>query len=133
METGTIEQIVHFDASPSLIYQLLMNAEKHSGFSEAEVNMSQEINGKFDTYDQYCHGYNIELIEGKKIVQAWHFDEDGWPENHFSLCTFIFENGENGGTKLSFTQTEIPAHKVAALESGWQDFYWKPMKEYLSK
>lgn len=133
METGTIEQIVHFNASPTAVYQLIMDAAKHSGFSEAEVNMSNEINGKFDTYDGYCHGYNIELIPGKKIVQAWHFQEEGWPEDHFSICTFLFEENENDQTTLTFSQTQIPTHKIAALETGWQDFYWKPMKEYISK
>ena len=67
-----------------------------------------------------------------KIVQAWHFAEDGWPEDHYSICTFTFESIENK-TKLTFTQTEIPAHKAEELERGWNDYYWEPIKEYLKK
>ena len=81
-------------------------------------------------FDGYCHGYNIELIEGKKIVQAWHFAEEGWPDDHFSTCTFLFEEAGNK-TKLTFLQTDVPEHKVEALKGGWKEFYWEPMKAYL--
>jgi activator of HSP90 ATPase len=130
METKNLKQIVTFKAAPAEVYQLIMDAKKHSTFSGAKAVTSRKTNGKFETYDGYCHGYNIELEEGKKIVQGWHFAEDGWPDTHFSICTFLF--GKKGaGTQLTFTQTGIPAHKVDALKSGWKEYYWEPMKEYL--
>lgn len=130
METRQIEQTIIFDAAPEEVYDLIMNEEKHAAFTESEVSMSTEQNGKFNVFGGYCHGYNIELIEGKKIVQAWHFDEDGWPDDHFSICTFLFEAVGNG-TKLSFTQTDIPAHKAESISEGWKEYYWEPMKTYL--
>lgn len=130
METKTINQTVYFDASKEEVYQLLMDADKHSAFTGSKVIMSKEINGKFSVFDGYCHGYNMELDEGRKIVQAWNFAEDGWAEDHYSICTFLLEN-ENGKTKLTFTQTDVPEHKKEALESGWKEYYWEPMKEYL--
>jgi len=87
-------------------------------------------NGKFNIFDGYCQGYNIELDKGKKIIQGWHFAEDGWPEEHFSQCTFIFEP-EGKGTKLTFEQSNIPEHKVATLTDGWKQYYWDPMTKYL--
>jgi activator of HSP90 ATPase len=94
--------------------------------------MSKKPNGKFTVFDGYCHGYNIELTEGEKIVQAWHFEEDGWPDDHFSTCTFRLEAaGEK--TRLHFLQTDIPEHKVESLREGWKQFYWEPMKGYLKK
>jgi activator of HSP90 ATPase len=74
----------------------------------------------------------MELVEGKKIVQAWHFEEDGWPEDHFSICTFLFEEQDNK-TKLTFLQTGVPVHKVESLKSGWKQFYWDAMKNMLKK
>ena len=107
-----------------------MNPKAHSAFTGSEVTMSTKINGKFRVFDGYCSGYNIELVEGKKIVQAWHFEEEGWPEDHFSVCTFVFEKlGKK--TKLSFTQTGVPEHKVDALKDGWKNYYWEPMKAFL--
>jgi activator of HSP90 ATPase len=132
VKTKSIKQTITFDASPDNVYELIMNQKKHAAITGSEVKMSSKIKGKFDVFDGYCHGYNIELEQGKKIVQAWHFAEDGWPEEHFSICTFLFEN--NGAkTKLVFQQTGIPEHKVEALKSGWKEFYWNPMKAYLKK
>ncbi len=132
METKNIKQTASFDATPEEVYELIMDAKKHAGFTGTDAKMSKKVKGTFEVYGGYCKGHNIELEPGKKIVQAWHFEEDGWPETHFSTCTFIFEK-KGKGTKMTFTQTGIPAHKVEALKEGWKEYYWSPMKEYLKK
>jgi activator of HSP90 ATPase len=130
MKTKSIKQNVTFDAAPEELYQLIMNPKKHSAFTGSEVIMSTKVNGKFRVFDGYCSGYNIELVDGKKIVQAWHFEEEGWPEDHFSICTFVFEK-TGKKTKLVFEQTGVPEHKVQALKDGWKNYYWEPMKAFL--
>lgn len=132
MKTKTIKQTVTFPgAKPMEVYNLIMDAKAHSAFSGSKVIMSTEINGKFDVFDGYCTGFNIELKEGKKIIQGWHFKEDGWPEDHFSICTFVFDKVPTG-TKLTFTQSDIPEHKAESLKNGWKLYYWQPMKAFLS-
>jgi len=81
MKTKTIRQSASIKASPEEVYDLLMDEDKHSSLTGTSVKMSKEINGKFEVFDGYCHGYNIELDRDKKIVQAWHFQEDGWPSD----------------------------------------------------
>ena len=131
MKTKNIKQTVTFQgARPKDVYNMIMDEKIHSAFSESKVEMSTEINGKFEVFDGYCTGFNIEMKEGKKIIQGWHFKEDGWPEGHFSICTFVFEKIPTG-TKLTFTQTHIPEHKVESLKNGWKIYYWQPMKAYL--
>ena len=132
MKTGSIHQAIEFNAEPQSVYELLMDQTLHSEFTGGAVTMSKELNGPFSVFDGYCNGYNIELQEGKRIIQAWHFMEDGWPEDHFSTCTFIF-NKTDKGCLLDFTQTDIPEHKVEALTQGWNDYYWQPMKTLLTK
>jgi activator of HSP90 ATPase len=107
-----------------------MDSKKHAAFTGSEVATSAKVNGKFSVFDGCCHGYNIELIEGESIVQAWHFAEDGWLDTHFSTCTFLFQQTGNK-TKLTFLQTGVPGHKVEALKHGWKEYYWGPMKAYL--
>lgn len=126
MKTKTIKQTASFKASPEDVYEVLMDSGKHSSLTGTAVIMSKEINGKFEAFDGYCHGYNIELDKGKKIVQAWHFQEDGWPDDHYSICTFDFEPTEKG-TRLTFTQTGVPEHKYEELKDGWKEYYWVPM------
>jgi activator of HSP90 ATPase len=130
MKTKSIKQTATFDASALEVYNLIMDAKKHSKLSGSKVTMSNKPKGKFTVFDGYCHGYNIELIEGEKIVQAWHFEEDGWPEDHFSICTFSFEQKGNK-TKLTFIQTGVPEHKVEQLKDGWKEYYWEAMKALL--
>ena len=107
-----------------------MDEKLHAAFSGANVIMNKRIKGKFDLFDGYCSGYNIELIDGEKNVQAWHFLEDGCPEDHYSICTFKFRQ-IGIKSKLNFTQTRVPVHKVEELKGGWKDVYWDPMKTYL--
>ena len=131
MKTKSIQQEILFNSKPEVIYNLFLNQETHSEITGSEVLMDTKINGHFSVFDGYCKGYNIELSVNQKIVQAWNFDEEGWPEDHYSICTFVFEPTTDG-TKLTFTQTEIPAHKAEELQRGWTDYYWEPIKEYLN-
>ena len=71
-------------------------------------------------------------MKDKKIVQAWHFAEEGWPDDHFSICTFLFTETATG-TKLELTQTNVPTANVKRLKDGWKQYYWEPMKAMLSK
>jgi activator of HSP90 ATPase len=130
MKTKSIKQTATFNASPEKIYNLIMDEKKHAAFTGSKATVSTKPDGKFTVFDGYCHGYNIELAEGRKIVQAWHFAEDGWPDDHFSICCFELEKSGNK-TKLRFLQTGVPEHKVDSLKEGWKEFYWDAIKKYL--
>jgi activator of HSP90 ATPase len=129
MSTGEINASVFLKASPKEVYQLLMDEKLHSILTDGEVKMSDRPDGRFEIFGGYCHGYNIELVPGQRIVQAWHFDEDQWPRNHYSICTFEFE-AQEGGCKMSFHQSDIPEATVEKLKKGWQSYYWEPMQSY---
>ncbi len=129
MKTKTINQTITFDASPKDVYQALLDDKKHAEFTKSAATIDNDKNGKFSVYDGYCHGYNIELTVNEKIVQAWHFAEEGWPDDHYSICTFLIKQSGTR-TNLTFTQTDIPKHKADALNSGWIEYYWEPMHEY---
>lgn len=42
MKTGTIKQIVSFSAKPEIVYDLIMDAKKHSAFTGGPVEMSKK-------------------------------------------------------------------------------------------
>ena len=56
MKTKTIKQSVTFHAKPIEVYELIMDAEKHSAFTGTKVKMSGKVNGKFEVFDGYYHG-----------------------------------------------------------------------------
>ena len=132
MNTKSIKQTATFDATPAEIYHLIMDQKKHADFTGSPAIIDSKVNGKFTVFDGYCHGYNIELVKDEKIVQAWHFAEEGWPDDHFSICSFRFKKEDNN-TKLIFLQTGVPENSFKALSQGWKDYYWGPMKAYLKR
>lgn len=130
MRTKTIRQTINFKAKPLEVYEILMDEKKHAEITNSEVKMSRKVKGKFSTFGGYCNGYNIELVEGKKIIQAWHFDENEWPEEHFSICTFLFDKTPTG-TKLIFSQKGVPVNKYEDIKNGWHEYYWIPIKQFI--
>ncbi len=132
MKTKSISQTVTFNATADKIYGLLMDGMALTAITGTKASIDPRVTGQFSVFDGYCHGYNIDLVEDRKIVQAWHFTEDGWPDDHFTICTFNIEPAGNK-TKLQFRQTRIPENKVLLLKNGWKEFYWEPIKSYLKE
>ena len=126
IKTKDLKQIIKFNATPNQIYDTLMNSKKHSEFTNSNAKMNNKVNGKFTAYYNYIKGFNIELIKDKKIVQLWRCND--WPLNHYSEVTFSFKSIK-GGTKLTFTQINIPIKQYRGIKQGWIDYYWRPLKE----
>jgi hypothetical protein len=39
----------------------------------------------------------------------------------------------DGGTKLTLDQTRVPSSQVKYYENGWNEYYWKPLLNYLKR
>ena len=126
----SIRQTATFKASPHAVYEAIMDAKKHSEFTGGRAKISRQVGGKFNIYNGDIEGTNLELVADKKIVQSWRYSD--WPEGHYSTSTFSLE-AVPGGTRLTFTQTDVPDDKYEEIKQGWKDYYWKPMKEMLEK
>ena len=107
-----------------------MDSRKHSKFTDTKASISRRVSGKFTAYDGYIEGVNLELTPDKKIVQSWRGSD--WPVGHYSRATFSLREIE-GGTQLTFTQTDVPEDQYESISQGWRDYYWKPMKKMLEK
>ena len=130
MKTRTIKQTVTIKTTPHEVYETLMDAKKHAKLVGANAKITKKVGAKFSIYDGEIEGVNLELVPDKKIVQSWRYSD--WPEGHFSKATFLLEETREG-TKLTFTQTDVPEDKYEDVAQGWDEFYWEPMKEMLEK
>jgi activator of HSP90 ATPase len=126
----SIEQEIIIKASTHNVYEALMDSRKHAEFTGDKASISREIGGSFSAYDGYIEGINLDLIQDEKIVQSWRGSD--WPEGHYSTATFTLEKVEDG-TRLTFTQTDVPDEVYNDVSQGWYDYYWEPMKEILEK
>jgi activator of HSP90 ATPase len=128
LKVKTIQQTATIKATRHAVYEALMDSKQHGQFTGGAAKISRKVGGKFSVYDGYASGKNLKLIPDRKIVQTWRADD--WPDGHYSQCTFELTPTKTG-TKLTFTQTDVPVEFYKDIKQGWIDFYWKPMKELL--
>lgn len=132
MKTGSIRQVVTLPGTPLDVYEALMTTQGHVGFTGAPARISARVGGSFDAWGGYIHGKNLELVPGKRIVQAWRPSEEGWPARHFSKVTYrLAALGKK--TRVTFVQTEVPIDHVDHLSRGWKESYWDPLAAYLKE
>ncbi len=127
-----IRQTVSFSVSPEAVYHALMDSAIHSEFTGGKATISGKVGGKFSAWGGTISGKNLELKPGKRIVQEWYCQTPGWPAGHYSVATFNLQRVP-GGTKLVFVQTRVPVDAAKGVSEGWNEYYWKPMKEYFSR
>ena len=126
----SIRQVVTFQATPHEVYELLMDGDKHAGFTGAPAKISCEVGGEFSAYGGSIGGTNLELVPDQRIVQMWR--GSSWPEGHYSTVVFELEPLDNG-TGLRFTQTGVPEQHFDEINRGWISAYWEKMAAALAK
>ncbi|MFN0275424.1 MAG: SRPBCC domain-containing protein [Chitinophagales bacterium] len=129
MKTKTFTQQIQFNTTPQQLYDIIMLEKLHAEVMQADAKISNKVGGKFDIWDGYITGKNVELIIGKKIVQEWHALE--MPLGHISLVTFEFIPQKSNTTLLKFTHANVPVDVSANYEKGWVENYWEPIKAWL--
>lgn len=126
-----IHQEVTIHGAPDVVFDVLMSSEKFAemtGGRAAEI--SREMGGEVSLFDGAISGRNVELMPGKRIVQAWRSND--WPEGVYSIVRFEL-GGEGDRTRLVFDQAGHPDEATEMLSGGWHQMYWEPMNAMLSK
>ncbi len=127
---GTIHQEVTFKAKPGEVYAALMESRKHAAFTKnGAAKISKKVGGAFSAHGGYVAGINLDLVENKRIVQAWR--AKNWPKGVYSIVSFNFSK-DGSGTKLIFDHTGIPDGQEDHLAGGWQKMYWDRLTEYFA-
>jgi activator of HSP90 ATPase len=90
-----------------------------------------DIGGKFTAWDGYIFGTTLELKPDQYIVQAWRTSE--FPADvPASRLEVLFEPYEEG-TKITLTHSDMPEDQVDSYKQGWEDFYFRPIREYFGE
>ena len=127
----TIKQRVKFKAPPATIYDLLADSEKHTAVTGRKANISGNVGGTFSTSGNDVTGINVDLVPGKRIVQAWRHRE--FPEGVFSMAAVTLTPTPDGGTELVLTHRGVPKDLIPETEQTWREQYWARMKAYLDR
>jgi activator of HSP90 ATPase len=118
-------------ASPQDVYDAWLDRDGHSAMTQSPATASTEIAGIFTAHDGYINGINIELDEGRRVLQTWRTSQfEGTDPDSSIEVTF---EASSTGTLLTLSHWNIPADQAEGYRSGWQDFYFTPMLEYFSE
>jgi len=130
MKNGfTISAVI--PASISDIYSAWLSSEGHEAMTGNPANVDDKVGGKFSAWDGYIFGSTLEFEPDQRIVQTWRTTEfpDNAPDSRLEI---LFEEAAKG-TNVTLIHSNMPADQVDSYRQGWEDFYFKPMKEYFSK
>ena len=117
-------------ASAQEIYDAWLDSLAHSEMTGGEADMSDEIDAEVSAWDGYITGRNLELIPGERIVQSWRTTQFA-DEHEDSIITLTFEEAGDG-TLMTLVHSKVPDEQTSYEQSGWQEYYFEPMKEYFA-
>src|SRR6185436_5715632 len=101
----TIKHKVRFKASPETIYDLLTDSRKRSEVTGRKAVMSDKIGGKFSTDAGEVTGVNVDLVPGRRLVQAWRRKD--CPDGIYSMAAITLDPIPGGGTELRSEERRV--------------------------
>jgi len=122
----TIKHKVRFKAPPTAIYDLLADSRSRTEVTGRNAVMSDQVGGKFSTDAGQVTGVNVDLVPGRRLVQAWRRED--FPEGVYSMAAITLAPTPGGGTELVLTHRGVPKHLFDQIEDYWRLVYWAPMK-----
>ena len=120
--------IVTINAKAEKFYEAYLSSEGHTALTGSPARVDGTVDGDFTAWDGYIQGMFLELEKNKRIVQAWRTAE--FPEEAEDSIVEILLEEDHGKTKLTLKHTNIPEGQADDYKTGWEDFYFKPMREY---
>jgi activator of HSP90 ATPase len=128
---ASIHQEVVYKAPPQRVYDALTDRASFAKLTgRAVAELSREPGGSFTLFDGIILGRQIELVPGKRIVEAWR--ERTWPEGEYSLVKFELVP-EGAGTRVVMDHTGYPLDAGDHLPIGWGENYWEPLRVFLGE
>ncbi|XP_034693560.1 activator of 90 kDa heat shock protein ATPase homolog [Vitis riparia] len=129
----TITLTEKFSCRAKDMFEIMMDENRWKGFTQSNAKISKEVGGEISIFDGSVTGVNMELVEGKLIVQKWRFGS--WPDGVNSTVRIAFDEPEPGLTVIKLTQTGIPeedrygnATVVENTERGWRDLIFHKIR-----
>ena len=123
--------VVTINSKAEKFYEAYLSSEGHTALTGSPARVDGTVDGDFTAWDGYIQGMFLELEKNKRIVQAWRTAE--FPEEAEDSIVEILLEEDHGKTKLTLKHTNIPEGQADDYKTGWEDFYFKPMREYFGE
>ena len=131
MKTTTIRQTARLPASPDRVYAALTDSRQHTAFTGSPARMPKKAGGAMRAYGGYISGTVLGLFPGRGLLQTWRTTE--WPAGCDDSRLEIRLAREGKGTRLTMIHSQVPVSQAKNYTEGWRAFYWKPLRQYLTR
>ncbi|OGC74461.1 MAG: hypothetical protein A2145_05910 [candidate division Zixibacteria bacterium RBG_16_40_9] len=126
----TIEQKVKFNLAPEKLFDIYMDAKKHSQACGYKTCINRKVGGNF-SIPPYHKGKFLALVPPKLIVQTWR--ENDWKKTDLDSILILNFSPVRGGGQIHLVHANLPDHIYKAINRGWYKHYWNPWRVYIKK
>lgn len=130
MPKTILQTVIFKNTTPETLYTIYMDAKKHSEATGGVAKIFSKAGSSYSAWDGYITGKIFQLVKGKMILQSWR-SSDFKSSDLDSTLILQFEQKGNDAV-LHMVHANVPDHQSAGVKGGWNDYYWKPWKKYLS-
>jgi uncharacterized protein YndB with AHSA1/START domain len=129
--TYDFKLICTLPAPPEVVYEAWLDSKGHTAMTGGEAKMSKRVGAAVSAWDGYITGKNIELVKGRRIIQSWRTTQftEADPD---SIITVTLAPTKTG-SRLTLHHAKVPDGQTSYEKGGWQENYFKPMKDYFAK
>jgi activator of HSP90 ATPase len=113
----SIHQEVSFPSTPARIFTLLTDEAQLAAATGLPAKMGVGEGASFCLFDGRIEGRHIELVPGRRVVQAWRGAD--WQPGVYSIVRFTLEP-DGTGTKLVLDQEGYP-DGASPLYPSWHE------------
>lgn len=117
--------------SAETIYGAWLSTQGHTLMTGSPAKVDGRVKGEFTAWDGYIWGTFLKLEVNKRILQAWRTSE--FPDDAEDSQVEVLLEETNGKTKVTLIHSNIPEGQADSYKQGWEDFYFKPMREYFGE
>jgi activator of HSP90 ATPase len=125
---SSIHQELTFEAPAQKVFLALADAAEFAKMTGAPATGKPAEGEVFSIFGGHIVGRQIELVPGKRVVQAWR--PKTWPDGMYSVARFELAQ-EGNKTRMVFDHEGFPEDMKEHLTAGWEENYWKPMRKSL--
>lgn len=121
------------DAAPDQVYAVLTDGEKFGAATGMAAHIGLNEGDGFSLFGGRIEGRQIELVPGRRVVQAWRFGvehPDEWTAGVYSIVRFTLVP-EGDATRLVIDHDGIPPEWEDHISRGYPSFYHEPLAKYL--
>ena len=113
-----------------VLYSLLADSKQHARLTGHKAKISRKIGGPFSTHGGHISGILVDLVPGKRLVQAWRTKE--FPLGIFSLVTLQISPTRSGGAEVVLIHRGVPKLLIPKIEKMWKTGYWEKLRHNAS-